>query len=515
MFDLQKIFNSILYLCFAVATGSMLILSVLAGRRTAIICALFIAATVFFVKKLNTTSEGFISKKERYTHLFKVFMIIAILLGFTVKLVYSSLIEDSAIADALLCFNAAQQAANGDFSWISLDYFQRWAYQIPFVLYETAVLKIFGNYKALYIMGAVFSILTCMLFYAVSKKMVKNENAALAVTALFTWMPNALFQIDTMYNQLIGGLFLMLSIYFFSFIFTESFDEKINPKQLLFCLLTGIFSGISNLFRAEAIVEILAVACYLIFVTVTQSDKKTLLKYIIKSVVFFAVFFIGYKVVTGGTDWIITASGIHPYGIKNRCPYWFIVCGLTPESYGAYSEKYIGIVYTLDSEAQKKMFSDIMHEIFADRSFFDILIFFAKKLSIMWGTPEEPHCMISDSALWHRISYIMVLANHYIYMLFSILAIVGIKMKKFRNSSSFLTIYFMGYFCIYLIKEIAPRYRYSTLFILALLSVYGIQAVFDYKNGRLPCNNKIKNKLKNHLKGKSQIDRSRRTNNSY
>ena len=511
MFDLQKIFNSILYLCFAVATGSMLILSVLAGRRTAIICALFIAATVFFVKKLNTTSEGFISKKERYTHLFKVFMIIAILLGFTVKLVYSSLIEDSAIADALLCFNAAQQAANGDFSWISLDYFQRWAYQIPFVLYETAVLKIFGNYKALYIMGAVFSILTCMLFYAVSKKMVKNENAALAVTALFTWMPNALFQIDTMYNQLIGGLFLMLSIYFFSFIFTESFDEKINPKQLLFCLLTGIFSGISNLFRAEAIVEILAVACYLIFVTVTQSDKKTLLKYIIKSVVFFAVFFIGYKVVTGGTDWIITASGIHPYGIKNRCPYWFIVCGLTPESYGAYSEKYIGIVYTLDSEAQKKMFSDIMHEIFADRSFFDILIFFAKKLSIMWGTPEEPHCMISDSALWHRISYVMVLANHYIYMLFSILAIVGIKMKKFRNSSSFLTIYFMGYFCIYLIKEIAPRYRYSTLFILALLSVYGIQAVFDYKNGRLPCNNKIKNKLKNHLKGKSQIDRSRRT----
>lgn len=515
MFDLQKIFNSILYLCFAVATGSMLILSVLAGRRTAIICALFIAATVFFVKKLNTTSEGFISKKERYTHLFKVFMIIAILLGFTVKLVYSSLIEDSAIADALLCFNAAQQAANGDFSWISLDYFQRWAYQIPFVLYETAVLKIFGNYKALYIMGAVFSILTCMLFYAVSKKMVKNENAALAVTALFTWMPNALFQIDTMYNQLIGGLFLMLSIYFFSFIFTESFDEKINPKQLLFCLLTGIFSGISNLFRAEAIVEILAVACYLIFVTVTQSDKKTLLKYIIKSVVFFAVFFIGYKVVTGGTDWIITASGIHPYGIKNRCPYWFIVCGLTPESYGAYSEKYIGIVYTLDSEAQKKMFSDIMHEIFADRSFFDILIFFAKKLSIMWGTPEEPHCMISDSALWHRISYVMVLANHYIYMLFSILAIVGIKMKKFRNSSSFLTIYFMGYFCIYLIKEIAPRYRYSTLFILALLSVYGIQAVFDYKNGRLPCNCKIKNKLKNHLKGKSQIDRSRRTNNSY
>ncbi len=511
MFDLQKIFNSILYLCFAVATGSMLILSVLAGRRTAIICALFIAATVFFVKKLNTTSEGFISKKERYTHLFKVFMIIAILLGFTVKLVYSSLIEDSAIADALLCFNAAQQAANGDFSWISLDYFQRWAYQIPFVLYETAVLKIFGNYKALYIMGAVFSILTCMLFYAVSKKMVKNENAALAVTALFTWMPNALFQIDTMYNQLIGGLFLMLSIYFFSFIFTESFDEKINPKQLLFCLLTGIFSGISNLFRAEAIVEILAVACYLIFVTVTQSDKKTILKYIIKSVVFFAVFFIGYKVVTGGTDWIITASGIHPYGIKNRCPYWFIVCGLTPESYGAYSEKYIGIVYTLDSEAQKKMFSDIMHEIFADRSFFDILIFFAKKLSIMWGTPEEPHCMISDSALWHRISYIMVLANHYIYMLFSILAIVGIKMKKFRNSSSFLTIYFMGYFCIYLIKEIAPRYRYSTLFILALLSVYGIQAVFDYKNGRLPCNCKIKNKLKNHLKGKSQIDRSRRT----
>lgn len=507
---MQKIFNRILYFCFAAAICSMLFMGIVAGKKISIICALFLAATFFFVKRLNVSSEKFISKNKMYSHFFRVFMIIAILLGFTAKIAYSAMIESSFIADASLCFNAAQQAVNGDFSWVSLDYFQRWAYQIPFVLYETAVLKVFGNYKALYIMGAVFSILTCMLIYAVSKKMVKNENVCLTVTALFTWMPNALFQIDTMYNQLIGGMFLMLSVYFFSFIFTEKFDEKIKPKQILFCLLTGVFSGVSNLFRSESIVEILAVACYLAFVTVTQSDKKTILKYIIKSVVFFAVFFIGYKIITGGTDWIITASGIHPYGIKNRCPYWFIVCGLTPESYGSYSEKYIGIVYTLDSEAQKKMFGDIMHEIFADRSFFDILIFFVKKLSIMWGTPEEPHCMISDTALWHRISFLMILANHYLYLLFTILSLTGLKLKKFRNSGSFLTIYFMGYFCIYIIKEIAPRYRYSSVIILALLSVYGVQAVIDYKNNKLPYNSKIKNKIKERLKGKSQLNRSRK-----
>ncbi len=468
--NLQKIFNRILYFCFAAAICSMIFMGIVAGKKISIICALFLAATFFFVKRLNVSSEGFISKKEIYSRFFRVLMIIAILTGFTVKIIYSAMIEASFIADASLCFNAAQQAVNGDFSWVGLDYFQRWAYQIPFVLYETAVLKIFGDYKALYIMGAVFSILTCMLIYAVSKKMVKNENVCLTVTALFTWMPNALFQIDTMYNQLIGGMFLMLSVYFFSFIFTEKFDEKIKPKQILFCLLTGVFSGVSNLFRSESIVEILAVACYLAFVTVTQSDKKTILKYIIKSVVFFAVFFIGYKIITGGTDWIITTSGIHPYGIKNRCPYWFIVCGLTPESYGSYSEKYIGIVYTLDSEAQKKMFGDIMHEIFADRIFFDILIFFVKKLSIMWGTPEEPHCMISDTALWHRISFLMILANHYLYLLFTILSLTGLKLKKFRNSGSFLTIYFMGYFCIYIIKEIAPRYRYSSVIILRITS---------------------------------------------
>lgn len=488
----------------------MILMGIIAGKNISIICALFLAATFLFIKRLNVSSENFISKKERYSHFFKVFMIIAILLGFTAKIVYSTMIEDSAIADASLCFNAAQQAVNGDFSWISLDYFQRWAYQIPFVLYETAVLKIFGNYKALYILGAVFSILTCMLVYAVSKKMVNNDNACLTVTALFTWMPNALFLIETMYNQLIGGLFLMLSVYFFSFIFTESFDEKITLRQIVFCLLTGIFSGISNLFRSESIVEILAVACYFVFVVITQSNKKTVLKYIIKAVVLFAVFYTGYAIITEGTDMIITSSGIHPYGIKNRCPYWFIVCGLTPESYGSYSEKYIGIVYTLDSEAQKKMFGDIMHEIFADRSFFDILMFFVRKLSIMWGTPEEPHCMISDTALWHRISYVMILANHYIYMLLTILSLTGLRLKKFRNSGSFLTIYFMGYFCIYIIKEIAPRYRYSTIMILALLSVYGIQAVFDYKNNKLLCSSKLKNKIKTKLKGKSQLDLSHR-----
>ena len=212
---MQKIFNRILYFCFAAAICSMIFMGIVAGKKISIICALFLAATFFFVKRLNVSFEGFISKKEIYSRFFRVLMIIAILTGFTAKIAYSAMIESSFIADASLCFNAAQQAVNGDFSWVGLDYFQRWAYQIPFVLYETAVLKIFGDYKALYIMGAVFSILTCMLIYAVSKKMVKNENVCLTVTALFTWMPNALFQIDTMYNQLICGMFLMLSVYSF------------------------------------------------------------------------------------------------------------------------------------------------------------------------------------------------------------------------------------------------------------------------------------------------------------
>ncbi len=186
-----------------------------------------------------------------------------------------------------------------------------------------------------------------------------------------------------------------------------------------------------------------------------------------------------YKLINLSVDLSIIYSGISPNGIKNGCPYWYIVCGLTPESYGLYNTKYAYIINYTDPNEQLEVFKRIMNEITQDKSFMEILTFFAKKEYIMWGEIHNCAKFNSSTNIPHIVYNIFDYLNHLLYILVLLLTTLGMKKKQFHPAVVFLSVLFLGFFFVFIIKEINPVYRYSTILILSLASATGIDALLN------------------------------------
>lgn len=129
------------------------------------------------------------------------------MIGLLLRVVYLFTIDADIISDQHHCLTAAQQAVNGDYSWTTSDrYFELWAYQIPFVMNESLILKIFGTVRALYVFNGLFSVVTCILVYCIISK-IYQKNIAMISTTLFSCFPLFIFSISRLYNQIISGMF--------------------------------------------------------------------------------------------------------------------------------------------------------------------------------------------------------------------------------------------------------------------------------------------------------------------
>ena len=184
-------------------------------------------------------------------------LITVIAIGIAIRLFYSLFIDKEPLSDQLVCYNAAQALLKGDLSWAKNEYFVHYPFQIPFILYESLILRIFGSIRALYAFNGLFSIATCFLVYLIAKTLT-NRHAALISTAIYALLPSSIFMIHWLYNYTIFGVFFLLSILFFIKFCKAQFLAKITFKCILNCVLTGLFLSISNLFRGEGIIGILA-----------------------------------------------------------------------------------------------------------------------------------------------------------------------------------------------------------------------------------------------------------------
>ena len=412
---------------------------------------------------------------------YRIFWLTIILIGIALRIVYSLTIDVSIVSDQQHCLTAAQQAANGDFSWAtSDDYFVVWAYQIPFVLYESVILKIFGTIRALYVFNGLFSILTCIFIYLIFKK-VYQKNVALITTAIFACFPMLICSISRLYNQIIAGVFLLCAIYFFIDVCKQPtlfVTKKAIKNIILPCALTGMFLGISNVFRPEAIIGVLAVVVWFAYSFITKANKKNVWTLLLGSAIGILAAYLSYKIVNVGVGTAVIFSGISPNGISNGCIYWTIVCGMTPDSYGGYSTTYISILDYKEPSEQFVVFKKMMAEIFSNRSIGDIIHFFVMKEYKMWG--EIYYCCELNNA--PNLVYVLLNnISHGIYIITALFALLGLRKRKFNPTKAFLIILFLGFFMALVIKEANSPYRYSTVLVLVLMSANGIEYLIDKK----------------------------------
>ena len=74
---------------------------------------------------------------------------VAFLLAFAVRAAFVLEADSVPASDFGLQYFAAEALANGDAAALTGEYFSRWGYQIPFVLYESLVITLGGGVTAL------------------------------------------------------------------------------------------------------------------------------------------------------------------------------------------------------------------------------------------------------------------------------------------------------------------------------------------------------------------------------
>lgn len=410
------------------------------------------------------------------------FWMVLICIGIVIRLVYAVSVRAPIYNDQLVCLNAAQHSVRGDFSWANLEYFQVVAYQIPFVLYEAVILKIFGTVRALYIFNGIFSILTCLMIYLIVKKLY-DKNTALMITAIFSCFPEQISRVSFLYNYIISGFFFLVAIYFFVTICRDcDKDENNFRRNLYLSLLTGLFFGISNLFRKEAVVGFLGAECWFIYYFISRCRRENMRFLLLHTLSYMIVIYAVYKAVNLVVDFSIIHTGISPNGIKNRCPYWIVVCGLTPDNYGIYSTKYIYIQGIRDKNEQFVAFKSIMHDIFDTQNFKSILSFFFNKGYYMWGEAYYLNKFYKYMGISKILRATLIVFDHFAYTLVFLLSAVGLKKKQYNNFVAFISIVIIGFFLAYVIKEIHIQYRYFTFLTAVILSASGVDYLRKRKN---------------------------------
>lgn len=455
----KKVLTGI-FLVFAAVTCCLLFF-----RMPTLIFAIYAALALVLANRLG--DRGFI-----------VFVIAGTLL---IRLAYVATVDTQPESDFKLLYDAAVSFAKGDYSFNRLFYFQEWAYQTGFVIYQGIIIRIFGEaagIAALKILNCIWNTGITLLIYLIAKNFFSERSSRLAAVFYLGFVFPVTF-VSILSNQHISGFLILLGVYVL-------IDRKvIKMKPMFRSIVAGFLLAVGNIMRPEALIVIASLAVYFFVLLFRAGDRRER----IAAVVQFLAVLIVYFAVNGAASWAIAQSGINPYGLNNNNIYWKFVVGLNYEKRGSYNEQDYRLVYGNNlSPAERK---ELEKNIIAERlgiGPLKMVRLFAMKIESLW----------CDSALHWSYDYLLkygkVIDLRFCQIRFSdidavmtdlnelfiftamILSFAGILSMRRDKTDDRLIIpvaVLVVSFIIYLFIEVQPRYAYLLQPFLFVLSGSG------------------------------------------
>jgi len=398
-------------------------------------------------------------------------------LCFLARLVYVLLIPTEPWSDYGLLYQAARASAAGDFSWAadSAGYFGLWAYQIPFVLYQAGVLKLFGSLWALKALNLCFMTGIDYLLYRIGREFLE-ENAALCAAGLYALWPGSFQLAPVLTNQHISLFFLLLAL-------ALLLREGRWPRLAV----AGALLGVADLMRPEGVVILAALFCCVFSLLVDRPEKRRVLSRIGG----FALVLAAYFLVKQLCALALSHTAAAPNGIGNGFPEWKFLLGLDPDSpFGGYSAKNEWLMEVRSSAERSALSREIIAGYLA--RWRELPALFLRKIRELWGGEEDLNWSLYGLPegfaplpgltlgrfrlglrLWEKGVYLLIWAQ----------ALVGslrlIKSPRRRGSlgavlcAAVLSVAFL----VYLLIEVQTRYRYFVMpfvFLLAAAALEGL-----------------------------------------
>lgn len=424
-----------------------------------------------------------IPRKVSIPHFFPLLLVISAI----VHVAAVFLVTPEPVQDFATMYHAAQQAANGDFSFQHTQYFFIWAYQTGFVLWEALLLKVFGHMTAIKLVHALMLSGINGLIYLWARRFT-DERAAhtAALLYLFTLFPTVLNCLLT--NQVASAFFLLLGMY----ILTGGKNAFSVPRAIG----AGIFISLGNILRPEAIVILAGLAGTAIFLLIVKRSvrqHKRMLSGMVLAVIVYAI-------CNAGASYAVSASGINTYGLSNNWQSWKFIVGFNHETGGMYSADDRALfddahqIDTAEQEAEATAAAE--NQLIRSR----ILVSPMKLLSLM---KEKIYHLWVQSGLSFPMGYLnnpevsvhgipgprfyqyCVTLDRTVFGFSGLCALLGMlfflrrKPETLTPSAVLAPMTVMACFAVFLLIEVQPRYVFLPQIFLYITAAMGITPLFS------------------------------------
>lgn len=405
----------------------------------------------------------------------KRFLLLLPLLAAAPRLVWIAAVDTAPVSDFLDMHAGALQAAAGDFSFGTNDYFTRWPYQLGFALYEALLIKLFGSSLfVLQVFNVLFQAGTAVLLYKSAARAFGETCGKSAGLLYALYVPNVML-CSVLTNQHISVFFIFFALYVL-------IRDRLSGRYGW--LLVGLLIGFANLMRPLGSFFLIGVAAYAaLFLFAPSLRERRWPALAAKCVGVLAV----YWLVQQAASFAVVQAGITPHSLDNREPYWKFMVGLNPDTNGGWS--YDDTVYVLQfpiGEERNRAMLALLEERLENKR--QVAALMASKARAMWGD-EDAAPMWSmpemDRPLLHKR---LVQAERIQYVLlafFGLVAMTVIARRGATGEASLFLILLLGYAALHLVIEVQTRYRFDILPCVFVLQSFGMAALLErFRQGR-------------------------------
>lgn len=382
------------------------------------------------------------------------------------------------VSDFEMLYQAAQASAQGDFQWshVNNGYFYVWAYQIPFVLYEAAVIRVIPSMLALKLLNVVWITGAAYLVYRISRRVVP-EWAALYGAFLYGAYPGTMLLASVLTNQHIAMFFLLLGI-----------ELTVGKRKWWRQLLGGVSLGVGNLMRPESVIVVLAMLCCGILFLLENPGKKNA-----AAAAMLALVLLGYLGIQKGTGALLYGLDIAPNGIGNNYPQWKFFLGLdTTTEYGQYSDHDFS-AYRSDGPDRWKLVGDYIRQRFSACG--SVPAFFRNKVSAFWTLPDSFAWAFGTMELTDTVlpgltvegfKRIVSHVQQGMLLMMYVLALPAVpalrhRRREGRMEDILILAVLCGIFCVFLLVEVQVRYRYVAMPFLCMVDAMTMEWLLQRK----------------------------------
>lgn len=417
-----------------------------------------------------------------------IYVIIGVILivALTLRVLWFYNIDSIPVGDFNRMFICAGEFLEGaTYMFKDTAYMARFPHMSITVLYFSMIRKLFSNpLVAIRIINIIFSMINVVLLYFLAKEVFKDKDKSIWVLLIAALYPPMIS-----YNNVYCSENLAIPLLLFSILaFLKAFNYKDSNYKILLILLSGIFLGLTHLFRPIGYVMIIAYTMF-IFVYFNEKVKR---KIIMDAVILVAFMFPVLMVSNTLLNLDITENhlwrGTEPPSIS-------MLKGSNIESGGRWNEEDADLFdkYDRDYEKVDEAAKEIIKDRLTSTSPKDLFEFYASKYINQWYAGDFGGLYWSEDGLdedYNKDEYLDMLGKSqgkmlvrvseegefYVQVFFIavlVLTYIGLYRNKNHNNYSIYLFYIMfcGISLQCLITESQDRYTYPFSWIFILLSM--------------------------------------------